>query len=94
MTDITPLGKGTTSRDGERGVGFLMTTAALDQFLTMGMLVASGTLWEDFLVVRLTCLVGVDLEVALSALDSAVLGSSGSEERGDGGMTLHALLRG
>ncbi len=94
MADITPLGKGTTCRDCERGVGFLMTTAALHQFLTMGMFVASGTFGQNFFVVRLTSLVRVKLQVALSALHTAVHGVSGSEESGNVGMTLHALLSG
>lgn len=53
MTGVTALGKGATCRDVERGMCLLMTAAALNLLLPVGMTVTAVTFGQDFFIVGL-----------------------------------------
>ncbi len=93
MADVTALGKGTIGRNLKWSMRFLVTAAALGQFLPVGMGMTAVAFGQDVCVVGLACNVGVDLQMTLSAFHMSMHGAFCTEKCCYGGVTLHALLR-
>lgn len=94
MTDIASLGKGSAGWNGKRGMGFLVATAAVDKFLAVRMLMASGALRQDLAVTGFFVQVDMELKMALSAVNPAVHGVCIPQQSGNLRMALHALYSG